>query len=108
MASHFAEPVETNAALYENQMKNTDKIPLDARACSGAHTFPVSVENSNLTSSNEVPVVVNEVDNIPAETQNEVVKEEDAAIVEDPQTIPSSVENAQHEAVRSRSNDAWI
>lgn len=108
MASHFAEPVETNAALYENQMKNTDKIPLDARACSGAHTFPVSVENSNLTSSNEVPVVVNEVDNIPAETQNVVVKEEDAAIVEDPQTIPSSVENAQHEAVRSRSNDAWI
>ena len=60
MASHFAQPVEKNAALYETELQNSKKVPVDVHGYSGApgvQSFPVSVENSLV--NKEIPVVVN-------------------------------------------------
>lgn len=62
--SQFTDPVKTSIALYENQVGNSDAIPVDVRGIASiGHTkvIPVSVENSYITpANNEVPVVVND------------------------------------------------
>lgn len=78
MASHFAEPVDKNATLYESQLENTNKVPVDVHgvvSAGGVHGFPVLVENS--IASKEIPVVVNdahETVETPVDTATEVVE----------------------------------
>jgi len=90
MASHFAQPVEKNAALYSNELQNSKKIPVDVLGFSGApgvQSFPVSVENS--LANREIPVVVNEVsgevsgESTEAETLSESLETEEVPSVDE-------------------------